>query len=55
MPVKTITHEEVKKELLADPEFRRFYDEMTPKYIRKKKRIAKVLAAKRKDSGIQED
>ncbi len=32
LPAKTITHEEVKTEILADPEVRRYYDEMEPAY-----------------------
>ncbi len=51
MTVKNITHEEVKAELLKDPEFRKTYEELEPVYQRKRQRIIRRLKKKNPDKG----
>ena len=44
MPVKTMTHAEVKAELLKNPEFRRAYEELAPAYQIVRLRIMRGLS-----------
>jgi DNA-binding XRE family transcriptional regulator len=46
MPAKTVPYEEVKARILADPEVRRYYDEMEPAYQLLRLRLQRGLTQK---------
>ena len=46
MPAKTVSYEEVKAEILADPEVRRYYEEMEPAYQLMRLRLQRGISQK---------